>query len=182
MIMYDRNDENLWQQFTGRAVVGALSATDIKLRRYASRLESFENFAARAPEAMVMSGGDFSRFTLENSGRNPYVGYDSSARPSLYNGPMPEGIEPLARVVAVDGHDKAFSLALLVDQGTIVDGDLTFSWTSGQNSAVDASNIERGRDVGNVLVQRDGEDVAYEVTFAFAYHAFEPEKPIVTDL
>ena len=182
MIMYDRTSENLWQQFSGRPIVGALSATDTKLRRYASRLESFENFAARAPEAEVMSGGEFSRFTLENSGRNPYVGYDTSFQPFLFNGPMPDGIEPLARVVAVEGHDKAWALALLVEQGTIVDGDLTFTWTGGQNSALDSADIDEGRDVGNVLVQRDGEDVAYEVTFAFAYHAFEPEKAIVTEV
>ena len=182
MIMYDRNDENLWQQFTGRPIVGALAASDIKLRRYASRLESFENFAARAPEAMVMSGGEQSRFTLANSGRNPYVGYDTSFRPFLYSGALPEGIEPLARVVAVEGHDKAFALALLVEEGAIVDGDLVFSWTAGQNSAVDASAIDQGRDVGNVLVQRAGKDVAYEVTFAFAYHAFEPNNPIVTEI
>ena len=187
MIMYDRNSENLWQQFSGRAIVGALSATDTKLRRYASRLESFENFAARAPAAEVMSGGAFSRFTLENSGRNPYVGYDTSFRPFLFNGAMPDGIEPLARVVAVEGHDKAFALALLVEQGTIQDGDLTYTWTTGQNSALDSRDIDQGRDVGNVLVQRGSEDVPYEdvpyeVTFAFAYHAFEPEGRIVTAL
>lgn len=186
MIMYDRNDENLWQQFTGRPIVGALSATDTKLRRYASRLESFSKFAARAPDGLVMSGGEFSRFTLANSGRNPYVGYDTSPRPFLYDGDMPDGIEPLARVVAVDGFDKAYALALLVERGVIVDGDLRFSWEAGQNSAVDGPNIATSRDVGNVLVQRQTEngliDVPYEVTFAFAYHAFEPDKPIITEL
>ena len=189
MIMYDRNDENLWQQFTGRPIVGALSATQTKLRRYAARLESFANFAARAPEGQVMSGGEFSHFTLSNSGRNPYVGYDTSARPFLYAGTLPEGIEPLARVVAVAGFDKAYSLSLLREQGTIQDGDLIFSWEAGQNSAVDGAQITQSRDVGNVLVQRRGqgddvphEDVPYEVTFAFAYHAFEPENPIITEL
>ena len=28
---------------------------------------------------------------------NPYASYDSSSRPFLYNGELPEGIEPLAR-------------------------------------------------------------------------------------
>ena len=184
MIMYDRNDENLWQQFTGRPIVGALAATDTKLRRYASRLESFSNFAERAPDALVMSGGEFSRFTLSNSGRNPYVGYDTSARPFLFQGDFPEGIEPLARVVAVEGFDKAYSLALLRERGTIIDGEFVFTWEPGQNSAVDGANIARSRDVGNVLVKRGldqwAEDVPYEVTFAFAYHAFEPDNPIIT--
>ena len=181
MIMYDRASENLWQQFTGRPIVGALSATPTQLRRYAARLESFENFAARAPEALVMSGGEFSRFSLANSGRNPYLGYDTSARPFLYWGSLPEGIEPLARVVAIDGHDRAYALALLRAQGQIQTGDLQLTWQAGQNSAVDHAEIAQGRDVGNVLVQRDGEDVPYEVTFAFAYHAFAPDNPIVID-
>ena len=184
MLMYDRNQENLWQQFTGRPIVGELSATDIKLRRYASRLESFSRFAARVPDAHVMSGGEFSNFTLSNSGQNPYVGYDTSARPFLFNGQLPDGIEPLARVIAVEGFDKAYALILLRERGTIVDGDLIFTWHAGQNSAVDDMQISRGRDVGNVLVQRRTpmglEDVAHEVTFA--YHAFEPDNEIVTNL
>lgn len=184
MIMYDRNTENLWQQFTGEPIVGALAATDTRLRRYASRLESFERFAARAPEGLVMSGGEFSRFTLSNSGRNPYVGYDTSPHPFLFNGELPEGIEPLARVIAVDGFGKGYALSLLRERGTIIDSGLIFTWEEGQNSAVDGARIERSRDFGNVLVQRETdsglEDVPYEVTFAFAFHAFEPDAPIVT--
>ena len=53
------------------------------------------------------------------------------------------------------------------------------TWEAGQNSALDTRAIDQGRDVGNVLVQRQGaqglEDVAYDVTFAFVFHAFRPE-------
>ena len=186
MIMYDRKTENLWQQFTGEPIVGALSASDTRLRRYASRLESFERFAERAPDGLVMSGGQSSRFTLANSGRNPYVGYDSSPHPFLFRGDLPEGIAPLARVIAVEGFDKAYALNLLRERGTIVDSGLLFTWQAGQNSAVDGAKIAQSRDVGNALVQRETstglEDVPHEVTFAFAFHAFEPEAPIVTAL
>ena len=53
---------------------------------------------------------------------------------------------------------------------------MTLSWRPGQNSALDTRSISKGRDVGNVVVQRlkDGkaEDVAYDVTFALVFNAF----------
>ena len=53
---------------------------------------------------------------------------------------------------------------------------MTLSWTAGQASALDAAHIADGRDVGNVRV-RDaaGNDLAHDVMFAFAFHAFLPD-------
>jgi len=80
---------------------------------------------------------------------------------------------------------EAWSLPLLRKKGTIVRGDLVLSWEAGQNSALDTRVIRRGRDVGNVVVQRrDGngfEDVVHDVTFAFVFHAFHPEGTIHTE-
>jgi hypothetical protein len=90
---------------------------------------------------------------------------------------MPKGIEPMARVVAVDG--EAWSFALLREKGTIASGDLEISWQSGQNSALDAGVISSGRDVGNVIVRRrvggEYKDVVHDITFAFVFHAFHPD-------
>ena len=50
---------------------------------------------------------------------------------------------------------------------------------AGQNSIHDTRLIFRGRDVGNVVVQRQTEngleDVPYDVSFAFAFSAFVPD-------
>jgi hypothetical protein len=58
-------------------------------------------------------------------------------------------------------------------------------WQPGQASALDKGSIPAGRDVGNVIVQkRQGDelvDVAYDVTFAFVFHAFRPNSPIYKD-
>jgi hypothetical protein len=116
-------------------------------------------------------------------GINPYVRYDSARFPFLFRGELPEGIAPMVRVVAVGG--EAWSLPLLREKGTIAKGDLVLSWEEGQNSALDTRLIRRGRDVGNVVVQRrdgDGfEDVVHDVTFAFVFHAFHPEGAIHTE-
>jgi len=173
LVMYDRQTETWWQQFLGEGLIGEL--TGARLKMIPSRLESFAEFKARAVgmDAVVLVPA---RGGLRGH-RNPYVGYDSSHRPFLYRGPLPEGIPALARVVRVGG--EAWSVALLRERGVIETGDLRLSWTAGQNSALDTSHIPDGKDVGTVVVQRragDGwEDTVYSVDFAFAFTAFYPE-------
>ena len=171
LVMYDRQTESWWQQFLGEAIVG--ERTGIRLDMVPARLESWANFTARFPEGQVLVPNNPG---LRPYGANPYVGYDSASEPFLYDGEMPEGIEPMKRVVAVG--EQAWALDLLRQEGKIESGDLTLTWTPGQNSALDTRAIAKGREVGNVLVQRRGPegmvDVPYDVTFAFVFHAFRP--------
>ncbi len=178
LVMYDRQTESWWQQFTGRAIVGELAGA--KLRMLPSRLESFARFRDRHPEGEVLVPSDPS---MRPYGTNPYAGYDRSSRPFLYDGPLPEEIPPLQRVVRVG--EEAWSLALIRERGRIEAGDLVITWEPGQASALDTRVISQGIDVGNVTVQRrlpDGrlEDVVYSVDFAFAFRAFYPDAPIHT--
>lgn len=172
LVMYDRATESWWQQFLGEAIVG--SHTGKRLDLIPARLESWANFAARFPGGKVLVPNDPD---LRPYGANPYVGYDNAARPFLYDGALPEGIAPMARVVAIG--DTAWSLDLLRREGRIESGGLVLTWTAGQASALDSRVITEGREVGNVVVQRRGpegmEDVPYDVTFAFVFHAFRPE-------
>ena len=172
MVMYDRNTESWWQQFLGVGIVG--EQTGKELRLLPSRLESWEKFAARHPDGQVLVP---SNPNLRPYGDNPYVGYDGARQPFLYSGDYPEGTAPMARVVAVG--DQAWALELLRETGRIEAGDLVLTWEAGQNSALDTRAIAEGRDVGNVVVQRQGgdgpEDVAYDLTFAFVFHAFRPD-------
>ena len=178
LVMYDRQTESWWQQFTGEGIVGV--HTGAQLERLPSRVESFARFTGRA-------GADARVLVPQNEGAraygvNPYARYDSAARPFLYRGDLPQGIAPLARVVVVDG--EAWSLDLIREAGRYERGDLVITWEAGQNSALDDRTIARGRDIGNVVVQRAGaggpEDVPHDISFAFAFHAFHPEAPIHT--
>jgi Protein of unknown function (DUF3179) len=181
LVMYDRQSESWWQQFTGEAIVGTRSGQ--KLRILPSRLESFARFRERHPDGRVLVPNNPA---ARNYGANPYVGYDATGRrPFLYDGTLPEGIEPMERVVAVEtaaGRHEAWALSLLRRQGRIEHGDLVLKWEAGQASALDKSSVAAGRDVGNVIVQRrQGDtwvDVSYDVTFAFAFHAFRPGGPM----
>jgi hypothetical protein len=181
LVMYDRQTESWWQQFSGEAIIGSRSGQ--MLTRLASRLEDWRSFKARNPNGTVMGVDNQG---LRPYGANPYRDYDTSAFPILYDGKVPEGIKPLARVVVVEG--KAWALNLIRQVTPLETYGLIISWKPGQNSALDNSKISSGRDVGTVTVQRkkadstEYEDVPYDVTFAFVFHAFEPNgKLAITD-
>ncbi|MBM3486232.1 MAG: DUF3179 domain-containing protein [Alphaproteobacteria bacterium] len=175
LVMYDRETESWWQQFSGEAIVGA--ETGKRLVALPARLESWARFKARAPEGKVLVPNDPD---ARPYGTNPYVGYDSAAAPFLYDGAMPAGIAPLAYVVVVG--KEAWALELLRKRGRIETGARVIEWQPGKSSALDAHRIAEGRDIGNVVVRRrtaDGlADAVHDVTFAFVFHAFVPDGTI----
>ncbi len=170
MVMYDRETQSWWQQATGEAIVGALSGT--RLQPLPSWMESWGQFRARHPEGLVMAQPQGHR---RDYGANPYRGYDSLARPFLYDGTLPpHGIPPLARVVRVG--DRAWPLSRISRAGALREAGITITWRAGQASALDHGRIAQGRDVGSIRV-RDaaGRDLVHDVMFAFAFHAFWPQ-------
>ncbi len=175
LVMYDRETESWWQQFLGEAIVGEM--TGKALRVLPSRLESFGRFRERHPQGKVQVPGDPE---LRPYGRNPYTGYDSAVRPFLYAGHLPPDIPAMAYVVAVEG--EAWTLDLVRQQRRIQSGDTVITWEPGKRSALDTAAIARGRDLGNVVVQRQtaagSVDLPYDLTFAFVFHAFRPGAPI----
>jgi hypothetical protein len=174
LVMYDRQTETWWQQFTGEAIVGELA--ERRLRILPSRIESIALFRDRYPMGRIL----LPAYSDADSYFNSYRRYDSSRRPFLFRGRLPRGIRAMARVVAVG--ERAWALERLVAEGRIEEDGLILSWTDGQNSALDTRDIAQGRDVGNVVVQRRTDeglvDVAHHVTFAFAFHAFYPDAEI----
>ena len=169
MVMFDRETESWWQQAIGQGIVGHHMGTELDI--LPTWMESWQAFRARNPQGLVMDEPGHRR----PYGSNPYVGYDSAPRPFLYSGEMPpHGISPLLRVVRVG--DRAWPLTRLAEAGEITEEGVTLTWVEGQASALDTDRIGAGRDVGNIRV-RDGQgaDLAHDVMFAFAFHAFWPE-------
>jgi len=179
LIMYDRKTESWWQQFTGEAIVGEF--TGQKLDLIPARLESWADFKSRHPNGRVLVPNDTG---FRDYGRNPYIGYDTTTRPFLYDGQLPEGIDPMERVVIVprpDGEDTplVIRMAAISEAGSLTQAGHEFTWQEGRRSALDKSRITQGRDVGSVTVRRNGDLVPYDVTFAFVAHAFHPKVTIV---
>ena len=169
LVMYDRQTESWWQQFTGTGIVGEMTGKVLKM--LPARVESLASFRARMPGGKVLVPNNPS---MRAYGMNPYTGYDSAARPFLYRGSMPKGIKPMAYVVAIG--KEAWPLDLIRARKKVIKGDLVLTWTPGQNSALDKKEIAKGRDLGNLVVQRrtkDGlVDAVHDLTFAFVFHAF----------
>lgn len=154
LIMYDRTTESLWQQFTGEAIVGDMVGK--KLIFLPSSLVSFADFRAAYPDGVVMSkdtGYD------RRYGQNPYVGYDRIGQnPFLYDGIPDDRLPAMERVITVsfDDFDIAYPLPILMELGVINDTqngrDLVLFHQEGTSSALDASTIADGRDVGAAAV------------------------------
>lgn len=168
MIMYDHQTESWWQQALGEGIAGEMAGR--VLTQLPAWMESWAAFRDAYPDGLVLDEPDWRRAY----GTNPYRGYDTT-RPFLYSGEdPPHGIAPLERVVRVG--DRAWPLTRLHEEGTISEAGLTLTWTEGQASALDTSDISRGRDVGNIRVRdADGDDVVHDIPFAFAFHAFHPD-------
>lgn len=180
LIMYDRTEQNWWQQFNGEALVGIRAGE--KLKALPSFLISFDLFNERYPEGEVLLADPRRASRL---GDNPYVNYDSSQFPFLFRGEMPTDIEPMMRIAFVQSPEPiAITLPYLEKNAPVKIKDLEFRWQAGQASALDTSRIADGRDVGNIEVYNilpDGtaKPVVYTVTFAFAARAFMPGLEII---
>lgn len=169
MIMYDRETESWWQQAIGKAVIGAHMGAE--LHQLPAWMESWAEFRAAHPDGLVMEEPEWRRAY----GSNPYVNYDTAARPFLYQGENPpHGINPLERVVRVG--NRAWPYARLRAAGEIREAGVVLRWQEGQASALDTRDIGAGREVGTVRVRdAQGRDLAHDVPFAFAFHAFSPD-------
>lgn len=175
LVMWDDATESWWQQFTGRALVGAFAGRQLTV--LPSRVEAFGLFRAAHPQGKVLVPHDENRRAY---GANPYIGYDRAAWPLLYRGEAPDGLPALARVVRVG--ERAWTLDLLRARGRIETRDgLVLTWTPGQATALGNRTIAKGADIGNVLVRRNGAAAIFNVTFAFAFHAFVPKGVIFAD-
>ena len=177
LVMYDRQTESWFQQYDGTGLFGQLAGQ--VLSALPARLESVGAVRARDKDCLIM---ETQKGFLRPYGANPYVGYDSSAFPFLFDGNVPDGVQPLEYVV-ISG-DSAWALDSLREKGSIETDDLLLEWMPGRASALDSRKIADGRDLGIVTVSKknagaDPELIPYKISFAFVWHAFNPEAEII---
>ena len=97
LIMYDRQTESWWQQFSGQAIVGKKAGT--MLDRIVANIVAYEDFRSAYPDSRVLS-----RRTGHHRayGNNPYRGYDSiDDQPFLFFDPVDPRLPPMERVLNV---------------------------------------------------------------------------------
>jgi hypothetical protein len=182
LVMYDRQTESWWQQFSGEALVGELAGKE--LEQLGAQMVAWSDFRREHPSAKVLNRatGHFREY-----GANPYAGYDSVDSSPLFatRNEDDDRLPPKERVVYVEVGDDAFAVpfASLAKERTIEietdEGMIAVRWRPGVASALDDARIAEGRDVGAATVGLDGEPTPFSEPFWFAVAAFRPDIEIV---
>lgn len=172
-VIYDVANENWWQQFSGKALVG--KAVGKRLKQIASRVVSFEEFKMSDPKAQVLVPSDPNAWDY---GKTPFVRMDSrNDTADQYPYAIPDGIGPLDRVVVIG--EEAWPLARLRDAKRIETENVVLKWTPGMNSIHDTLWIPFGRDIGIVQawnkISTGTKNAVFDTPFAFAFAAFHPK-------
>jgi len=155
LVMWDRQTETWWQQFTGIGVVGKYAGLELNL--LPSMILSFGDYRKCFPggEVLTMAGEKGG----PPYGMNPYVKYDSIGRqPRLFFGKMDERLPALERVVHIEANDmdKIYPYPLLVQEKVVNDDpggvQVVIFYRKGMQSVLDEKDIRKGRDIGNAVV------------------------------
>jgi hypothetical protein len=168
LVMWDRQTESWWQQFSGQGIVGEMSGK--VLERVPASIVAFEDFRAAYPQAPVLS-----RRTghIRSYGNNPYRGYDRvDDQPFLFFDPVDERLPPMERVlnVSVSGTHRLYPFSILKNQPVIndtVEGVpvVVFS-RMGTLSVLDESVIKNSRTVASATAydrRLDGRVLHFEL-------------------
>jgi len=152
LIMYDRQTETWWQQFTGEGIVGKYAGEQLNF--LTSQVLSWKDFKDAHPDGEVLARPNMPR----NYGYNPYVGYDSTSRPFLFQGTPDSRLAPAERVLGLTTETEAiaYPFQALEEAGVVHDSfggvELAIFHKAGLASALDSSVISKGRDIGAVAV------------------------------
>ena len=159
LVMYDRNTESLWQQSSGRAIVGTMVGA--RLTYVPASVVTVGQLRSAYPDALVMS-----RDTGWNRpyGQNPYQGYDNPDHGGPYGfffdrDTIDERLPPAERVVSIEGPSGAaiaYAWSTLEQDRVVHDSfdgiDLVVFWTPGALSILDSGMIRDAREVGTTAV------------------------------
>jgi hypothetical protein len=155
MVMYDRQTETWWQQATGEGIVGEYAGEELTfipapVMRWADVRDQYSAVQILSKDTGVN----------RPYGDNPYKRYDSRRGPigSFFSARLDKKLTAMERVVALQGEGQAlaFPFSRLEDKRVAQEswlGDpIVVFWAPGTASALDASSIADGRDVGSSAV------------------------------
>ncbi len=152
MVMYDRQTESWWQQFSGISIVGHHAGTT--LQQFPSAIVGFDTFARAFPNGDVLS-----KATGYNRpyGKNPYRGYDRIGEmPFLLMDEADSRLPAMERVLAVrhKGIQRLYPFRLFkthkIINDDILDLHIVIFAKDGTLSPLDASRIIHSRRIPSV--------------------------------
>ncbi len=150
LVMWDRQTESWWQQFSGRALVGEL--TGKRLTTVDAQTLSFADFRKRYPDGDVLSRDTGVRRAY---GRTPYEGYDKpDEQPFLLDGKADDRLPAKERVAAVfvSGETVVVPFSRLrkkkLAQFTLGGTPAAVFFKAGVASVLDQARISQSADTG----------------------------------
>ena len=205
-LMYDKATNSLWNQFTGRPVVGALTGSGIELRILPVAITTWKDWLARNPDTRVLSID--TGYNRDYSPGKPYGEYFASKDLMFPARVRDERLKPKDYVFAVRtvGAEKAWPLAAFSKSRVINDeiGDIdvvlvgdTTSRTvrayraEGRDFRPDPDNAAKLIDDDGVwaieehnLVGPDGRKLARlagHIAYWFAWQGYKPAAELATE-
>ena len=156
MVMWDRQTESWWQQFTGEALVGHLNGASLEF--LPSLLISLRDFAKNYPNGSVLSTNNGLGETDYST--NPYVNYDdmNTITPFLFKETVDERLPAMERIVDVsfDGITRIYPLTNIRKETVINDvinnNSLVIFYENKTLSVLDTKAIKESKAVGSVTV------------------------------
>ena len=147
LIMYDRQTESWWQQFTGNGIIGEYNK--VKLTQLPSQLVAYSTFKQAFKKGEVLSRDTGHRRPY---GQNPYRGYDSiDSDPFLFRGDIDPRLPAMERVLSIpDGdHTQLVPLSAVAEMPvinlTIQTQPVVVLAATSANSALDEGSISESR-------------------------------------
>lgn len=168
MVMYDRQTESWWQQFTGQGIIGKMNG--VTLKQIPSHIVSFDTFKQHNPNGLVLSQDTG---TSRDYGRNPYPGYDDiNSSPFLFRGKTSDRLPPMERVLTLRSEESTllFGLQVLKEQPVIntefEDKSVTVFSFASMNSALDKARISESKLIPSAAIYDstvDGKKLTFEL-------------------
>jgi hypothetical protein len=154
LLMYDRQTRTLWSQALGKAVAGQLTGT--KLPFVPAQILSWRDWRETYPDGLVLTADTG---VSRPYGSNPYVNYDSSSQPFLFQQRPDPRLPATEHVLGIEsrGKTEAFPFSRLAElssngwtavNSSVGGRDVVVFWEEGTASALDAASIANGRDIG----------------------------------
>ncbi len=167
LIMYDRQTESWWQQFTGEAIVGDMLVAQLTL--LPASLVSWGDFKAQFGNGRVLSPDTGLELFY---GETPYINYDSISNPNtgFLDGDADGRLPPKMRVMGVNvrGTAVAYPYSLLSEVAVVNDTQhgqpLVVFWKAGTTSPLYKEVIADSRDVGSSAIfdaELDGQHLTF---------------------
>ncbi len=151
LVMYDRQTESLWAHYTGQAIAGVLTGSQLDLIPMAT--VAWETFLDEHPNGLVMTRpGGLGR----SYGTNPYVNYDTPVGSPIFplGGTSDDRLPPQTRVLVVrhSGASVAVQLDTLSSAGVLpldLGGTPVVAFhLPGTATPIQNQQVAFGRDVG----------------------------------